>query len=87
MKYIFVFLLLVGFSAVAQNDPALDAAKKKMDNKDYAGAKTDLSKLIDTNPKNKKALTMRGRVRMALNDYYGAIGDFNSVLEVDSTQN
>src|SRR5258708_3780565 len=85
-KFNYLLVLLFPLTLLAQTgDQQLEAVKKKMDNKDFAGAKTDVTKIIESTSKNKKAFTLRGRVRMALNDYYGAIGDFNSALEIDST--
>ena len=85
MKNILLLLLLIPFSSFAQTDPSLDAIKKKMEAKDFVGAKAELTKIIEANPKSKNAFTLRGRARMALGDYYGAIGDFNFTLEMDST--
>src|SRR5882724_3391077 len=85
-KFNYLLLFLIPLSLHAQTgDQQLDAARKKMDSKDFAGAKADVTKIIESTSKNKKAYTLRGRVRMALNDYYGAIGDLNSALEIDST--
>ena len=77
---LFLFLSLLAFS---QTDP-LESIRKKIAAKDYAGAKADLTKLIESNPKNKAAYSLRGRARMGLQDFYGAIGDFNFALEIDS---
>src|SRR5689334_1019093 len=87
MKKITCLLLCIHVHLVfAQSvDPVADA-KRKFDNKDFTGAKADLTKIINADAKNKKAFVLRGRVRMALEDYYGAIGDLNSALEMDSTQ-
>jgi hypothetical protein len=40
----------------AQAADPLSEVKKKYDNKDFAGAKTDLSKIINAESKNKKAI-------------------------------
>jgi hypothetical protein len=61
MKNILLLSLFASFCSYAQTDPTLDAVKKKMDAKDFIGAKSDLTKIIETNPKNKNALTLRGR--------------------------
>ena len=44
--------VLIGYAGFAQ-DAQLDAAKKKIVANDFAGAKADLTKVIDANPKNK----------------------------------
>src|SRR5688500_2119240 len=66
-------------------DQLLNVVKTKIDAKDFEGAKTDLKKIIEADPKNKGAYNLRGVARMGLNDFYGAIGDFNVALEIDST--
>ena len=55
IRLITLFLLLPIFSW-AQTDAALDAARKKLDTKNFVGAKADLTKVIDASPKNKLAL-------------------------------
>ena len=54
-------------------DQQLDAAKAKIDAKDFEGAKADLKKVIDAAPKNKQAFNLRGLARTGLNDFYGNI--------------
>ncbi|MDZ7648685.1 MAG: hypothetical protein U5K54_16735 [Cytophagales bacterium] len=85
MKRLILLLFLVPAMLVAQTDAALEAARKKLEARNFAGANADLSKLIETNPRNKAAFSLRGQVRMQLRDFYGAIGDFNFALEIDST--
>jgi len=85
-KFCFTICFLISVALSAQtSDAQLEGARKKMDAKDFVGAKADLTKIIEASPKNKNAFTLRGRSRMALGDYYGAIGDFNFTLEMDST--
>ena len=57
----------------AQPDAQLEAAQKKIAASDFAGAKADLTKIIEANPKNKFALDLRGKARTGLLDFYGAI--------------
>src|SRR5690606_39429942 len=59
-------------------------AKQKLDNGEYPGAVSALTRILETDPRNKEALNLRGEARMGLEDYYGAIGDFNFALESDS---
>ena len=66
-------------------DPVLESARKKIAAKDFLGAKNDLSKVLDSNPKNKHALNMRGTARFGLQDTYGAISDYTFALDIDST--
>ena len=73
-KFSFIVCLLSVTFLYAQ-DPQLDAAKAKIDAKDFEGAKADLKKLIDASPKNKHAFNLRGIARTGLSDFYGAIGD------------
>src|SRR5690242_17052417 len=86
MKKIYILfpVLLISLFLRGQ-DQALEAAKKKLQAGDYAGAKADLTKVIDSNPKNKIALNLRGQARAGLDDLYGAIGDYTYALEIDST--
>src|SRR5882672_4716936 len=79
-----VCFLLCAAMAFGQADP-FDGARKKIISKDFSGAKADLTKAIESNPKNKEVFNLRGRARMGLQDFYGAIGDFNFALEIDST--
>jgi len=58
---------------------------KKFAAKDFTGAKEDLTKSLQANPKNKIALDLRGQTRVILGDLYGAITDFTVALEFDST--
>ncbi|MGE0589008.1 MAG: hypothetical protein AB7O48_10585, partial [Cyclobacteriaceae bacterium] len=81
--FFLVIMPLVGFTQA--NDAALANAKKKLEAKDFTAAKAELSKLLETSPKNKVALSLRGQARMGLEDFYGAIADFTFALEVDST--
>ncbi|MER3328167.1 MAG: hypothetical protein RIF34_01210, partial [Candidatus Kapaibacterium sp.] len=81
-----ILILLVAFQGFPQSaDPSLESARKKLEAKDFKAAKEALSKIIDSNPKNKVALSLRGQARMGLQDFYGAISDFTFALEVDST--
>src|SRR5688572_24534122 len=86
MKKFLLILLAVNlsFSVVAQ-DPLLEGAKKKLAANDFSSAKIDLTKILDSSPKNKIALNLRGQTRTGLQDFYGAIGDYTAALELDST--
>ena len=77
-----VLFLLLSRSVFCQ-DPQLDAAKKKIEAGEFSKAKADLTKVIETNPRNKIALNLRGQAKAGLNDFYGAIGDYNFALEAD----
>ena len=79
-----VLFLFLSSAAFCQ-DQQLDAAKKKIEAGDFANAKTELTKIIDANPRNKIALNLRGQAKAGLSDFYGAIGDYNFALETDST--
>ena len=84
-KFTTIILLLITACLCPAQDAQLEAAKKKIESKDFTGAKADLTKIITANPRNKIALNLRGLAQISLNDFYGAIGDFNFALEVDST--
>src|SRR5262249_10789371 len=81
---IFFIAALYASNTLAQTDP-LDGAKKKIAAKNLNGAKPDLTKYIESNPRTKEAFTCRGQVGDDLQDYYGGIGDSNFALELDST--
>src|SRR5687768_15114357 len=83
-RFILLFLMFSTLLSFGQ-DAQVDAARKKFDGKDYKGAKEELTRIISANGRNKAALILRGRTKAALEDYYGAIGDFNFALELDST--
>ena len=84
-RFLTLFLLIPVIALCQQPDAVLEAARKKLQAKNYAAAKADLTKIIDANPKNKSALSLRGQARMGMEDYYGAISDFSFALEIDST--
>ena len=63
----------------------LGQAKKMLEEGNFDGAKASLTRIIDSNPKNKEALNLRGQARAGLSDFYGAISDFTYALEIDST--
>ena len=83
-KVVFLVLILSSITLLGQ-DVQLESAKKKYNEKNFKGAKDDLTSVLNSNPKNKQALVLRGQARIALEDYYGGIGDFNFALESDST--
>ena len=57
--FLFVLLPLIGF---AQPD-VLEAARKKIEAGNFAAAKTELSKIIETSSRNKAAFVLRGRAK------------------------
>ena len=59
MKKIIVFtFLLLPFGLAAQTvDQLLDVAKRKIASKNFIEAKADLTKILETNPKNKNVFT------------------------------
>jgi len=87
MRRLFVFFLCGANPQLwAQTiDQQLDVAKRKIASANFVEAKADLIKLLEANPKNKTAYIMRGHTKMNLRDFYGAIGDFNFALDIDST--
>src|SRR5882757_1745405 len=85
MKAIITVILAFNIIFSASGQDPLDGPKKKLTAGDFKGAKAELTKILDTNVKNKAALTLRGQARIALEDFYGAISDFTYALELDST--
>src|SRR5436190_6268271 len=85
MKKFQLLLLALAMVVTVSAQDQLDNARKKIKAGDYAGAKADLTKVIEGNAKNKLALNLRGEARLGLQDFYGAIGDFTNALENDST--
>src|SRR5690348_14922716 len=85
MKKLPLILWCTLAALVANAQAPLEGAKKKLAASDFAGVKTDLTKVLDASPKNKLALNLRGQARTGLNDFYGAIGDFTFAIEIDST--
>src|SRR5690606_34680002 len=77
------FLLWVPALLLAQSDP-LASVKQKMDTGDFAGARALLNSVLETDPKNKSALTLRAEARMGQDEYYGAITDLSYEIELDS---
>ncbi|MBK7651123.1 MAG: hypothetical protein IPJ20_10865 [Flammeovirgaceae bacterium] len=63
MKHLILLLFLVPGMLAAQTDAALETARKKMEARNFAGANTDLSKIIESNPRNKNAFSLRGRAQ------------------------
>ncbi|MFM9074327.1 MAG: tetratricopeptide repeat protein, partial [Bacteroidota bacterium] len=77
-------LIIISAPLFAQQDP-LEPIRKKVTAGDHAGAKADLGKFLEGNPRSKAALALRGKARLNLADYYGAIADITLALEIDST--
>ena len=86
MKRIFLFFLsLIVASSFAQTpDALLESVRKKFAAKDFLSAKTEATKILEANPKNKVALDLRGQARAALQDFYGAVSDYTVALDIDS---
>src|SRR5687768_1508969 len=85
MQKILLTAILSVFWIVSFSQVPMEAIQKKLQSGDFASAKSELTKIIDTNPKNKEALNLRGQARAGLSDFYGAISDFTFALETDST--
>src|SRR5687768_4789257 len=79
-----ITILLFSFFVSPAQD-ILSQARKNLDAGKFQDAKADLSKIIDSDPKNKQALNLRGQARAGLGDLYGAISDYTYALDIDST--
>src|SRR5262245_48744205 len=84
-KYL-ILLSLIGFlniHGIAQTD-VIETAKKKIQANDFKTANSDLTTFLQTNPKNKTALTVRGQARIGMEEFYGAIGNRKFAMEQDT---
>ena len=76
-----LILLLFSLGSFGQS---LQEANKLYDEGSYEEALNAITNLIKQGP-TKESLLLRGKIRMELEDYYGAIGDFNNASEIDTT--
>ncbi len=61
MKPVKLLCLFIFLSCYAFGQPdLLEAARKKITSKDFTGAKADLTKFVESNPKNKLPLICGG---------------------------
>ena len=71
---------MAGPGFAQQADLQLEAVRKKIDAEKFEEAKADLTKIVNSNPRNKVALNLRGEARIGLLDFYGAISDLTVAL-------
>lgn len=70
-------------AAAAGNVPTYDQAQKLVDNRDYKGAIALLDRLLAADPKNAKALVLRGDAKDDLGDPASALADYNAALVIN----
>ncbi|HLT71866.1 MAG TPA: hypothetical protein VKZ75_04415, partial [Cyclobacteriaceae bacterium] len=56
----FIFLSGQGILLAQSGTGTIESAKQKFDNGDYHGAASALTKILETDPRNKAALNLRG---------------------------
>ena len=61
------------------------SAKEKSGSHDYAGAISDYSKIIESDPQDADAYQARGYVKRLSGDYIGAIQDYSKSIELRPT--
>lgn len=86
MKKIIILTLFLFFCSkcFAQNTKAsYEKANAYFQEKNYFAAIQELNKLIKINPKNKKAIELRGMAKHNLKDERGAISDFTLIISID----
>lgn len=80
-KLLFTILMTLPFISVGQTFEEIQKlANQKYNNGDYYGQITELSKIIDDDPeyaKNHMVYYLRGCSKQLLNDYNGALKDYN----------
>lgn len=77
-----IFFILLSFSLFGQK--SLQQALQKFDEGQFAQSEQLLSKILEKESQ-KNIYLLRGKTRVAQENYYGAIGDLNTVLGMDST--
>lgn len=70
-------------SAVTKNPDDLSAAKAKYKNRDFLGALTEYSQIIDLNPRHALAYCCRGVTYYRLGDIQNARIDYNRSISLD----
>jgi tetratricopeptide (TPR) repeat protein len=82
-----IFFVALSFCSLFSNGQSLeklmDAADKKLKVDDYKGAITDLSKILEINPKFTAAYFSRGFAKAQLGDYKGAIEDETKAIKLE----
>jgi tetratricopeptide (TPR) repeat protein len=76
-------LFLMTFSYGQSLQSYIDDAAVKSRNNDFGGAITILSAAIDKYPDSSRVYTGRGLMKFQLEDYWGAIQDFNKAIAVE----
>jgi len=77
-----IFFFLLAFPVCAQK--TLQQAQQKFDAGEFAQAGQLLTKAIEKEGRQKNAFLLRGKTRLAQENFYEAIGDLNTALEIDS---
>jgi tetratricopeptide (TPR) repeat protein len=77
----FLFLVTFGYGQTLEN--YFKEASIKSGKSDFRAAITILSTAIEKYPTSSRAYTSRGLMKFQLEDYWGAIEDFNKAIEVE----
>jgi tetratricopeptide (TPR) repeat protein len=62
----------------------LRSMQQKIQAKDWAGARDDLTKVLEHMPSNRQLRMTRGQLGMQLKDWKGAVDDFTKLIELDA---
>ncbi|MHC4957577.1 MAG: tetratricopeptide repeat protein [Planctomycetota bacterium] len=63
----------------------LQSMQQKIQAKDWAGARDDLTKVLEHMPSHKQLRMTRGQLSMQLKDFEGAVADFTKLIALDET--
>ena len=80
---LYTLLSLSSCSGSQSEDEPLVQAREKMENSSFKEAVSLLDALLAENPRNAKALNMRGVAYFELESYGKALSDFNAAIEQD----
>jgi len=70
-------------SAVAQTTPTVDQARALFARHDYKGALAILNRVLQIDPKNSRALVMRGDAKDLLGQSQDALTDYNAAIQIN----
>ena len=79
---ILAFACVAG-AAAATSVPTYDQAQKLVDKNDFKGAVVLLDRLLKADPKNAKALVLRGDAKDDLGDPTAALADYNAAIAIN----
>jgi tetratricopeptide (TPR) repeat protein len=80
---ILLFPLFFSTAFAQSSNYYFESAFKKIESKDFRGAVSDYSKIINIDPKNVDAYEGRGKVKGLLGDYEGSLSDFSTAIKIN----